>query len=225
MEDTRRKRSKNYSWNDSQYSSFMVAIMQSLEPRKFHKNDLILLDLDEVDEVLFVCSGEYGVGYTLNNQQYLSVKIGQKSVIGDYSVIFHKRSEFLYKALTDMDCYGMRKNRLYQLFDKYKEYSTKIKKKITARYNETVRKNVLDHKEETIEQIKRINKFEFTNHISLNLGEEEKELQKELEGKAGEGQGAMRRVKKLEQKVERLGTAVFQLFQKYDSQVTDLLTM
>lgn len=67
VEDTRRKRSKNYSWNDSQYSSFMVAVMQSLEPRKFHKNDLILLDLDEVDEVLFICSGEYGVGYTLNN--------------------------------------------------------------------------------------------------------------------------------------------------------------
>jgi hypothetical protein len=72
-------------------------------------------------------------------------------VIGDYSVVFRKRSEFLYKALTDMDCYGLRKNRLYQILDKYKEYSGKIKKKITQRYNEIVRKNVLEHKEDIIE--------------------------------------------------------------------------
>eukprot|EP00347_Sterkiella_histriomuscorum_P018178 403346494 len=221
------KKSKNYGWADTQYASFMVQIMQSLEPRKYMRNEMILMDLDEVDEVTFVCTGEYGVGYQLNNQQYLSIKIGQKSVIGDYSVVFHKRSEFLYKALTDMDCYGLRKNRLYQIFDKYKEYSGKMKKKITERYNKIVRKNVLEHKEETLEQIKRINKFEFSGHglMVINPLDEEKELKKEMESKAGESQAAMRRVKKLEQKVERLGTAVYGLFQKYDNQINELISI
>lgn len=188
----------------------MMNVMQNLEPRKYQKNDLILYDLEEVDEVIFVCSGQYGVGYLLNNQQYLSVKIGQKSVIGDHSVMFHKRSEFLYKALSDMDCYGLRKNKFYQIFDKYKEFSVKMRAKISESYQNNIRKNVLEHKEDTIEQIKRINKFEYNLGMMMsNPLDEEKELKKDLDAKAGEGQAALRRVKKLEQKVEKLGNAVF----------------
>lgn len=37
-----------------------------------------------------------------------------------------------------------------------------MKTKITERYNNIVRRNVMEHKEETIEQIRRINKFEFS---------------------------------------------------------------
>ena len=73
---TEGKKSKNYSWGDTQYASFMMSIMQNLEPRKYNQGDIILHDLDEVDEVIYVCSGEYGVGYQLNNHQYLSIKIG-----------------------------------------------------------------------------------------------------------------------------------------------------
>lgn len=57
------RKSKFYTWADSQYASFMMKVMQNLEPRKFYKDELILFDLEEVDEVLFVCSGSYGVGY------------------------------------------------------------------------------------------------------------------------------------------------------------------
>ncbi len=87
--------------------------------------------------------------------------MGIKSVIGDNSVIFKKRSEFLYKVLQDMDCYALRKNKLYQIMDRYKEFSAKLKVKVAERYQTFVRKNVLEHKEETLEQIKRINKFEY----------------------------------------------------------------
>ena len=108
--------------------------------------------------------------------------MGIKSVIGDYSVIFKKRSEFLYKALSDMDCYAIRKNKLYQIMDKYKELSTKLKVKVTERYQSTIRKNVLEHKEDTLEQIKRINKFEFQfGTVQFNQGSEEKELLKQIE--------------------------------------------
>jgi hypothetical protein len=34
--------------------------------------------------------------------EYLALRLTQKSVIGDMSVMFMKRSEFLYRALTDM---------------------------------------------------------------------------------------------------------------------------
>jgi hypothetical protein len=40
----------------------------------------------------------------------LALKMGVRSVIGDYAVMFQKRSEFLYEALTDMECMALRKN-------------------------------------------------------------------------------------------------------------------
>jgi hypothetical protein len=45
-----------------------------------------------------------------NRQVTLALKMGVRSVIGDYAVMFRKRSEFLYEALTDMECMALRKN-------------------------------------------------------------------------------------------------------------------
>ena len=36
----------------------MMAIMQSLEPRFFKKDDLIYHDLEEVNEIMFVLKGD-----------------------------------------------------------------------------------------------------------------------------------------------------------------------
>lgn len=36
----------------------MLKLVQNLEPRKFEKNELIFYETEEVEEVLFICSGE-----------------------------------------------------------------------------------------------------------------------------------------------------------------------
>lgn len=46
--------SKYQSWDDPHWSSFMVALMQRLEPRKFLANEIIYHDMEEVNEILFV---------------------------------------------------------------------------------------------------------------------------------------------------------------------------
>jgi len=51
----------------------------------------------------------------MNNRLYLAIKLGNKTVIGDHSVIMKTHSEFMYKALTDMDFYSLRKNKLYEI--------------------------------------------------------------------------------------------------------------
>ncbi len=89
------------------------------------------------------------MGYTVNNQEYLAIKLGAKSVIGDHSVMFKKRSEFLYKALRIMDCYAIRKNKFYEIQDKYNEFGTKMKIKIFNQYKHSIRKPVLEQKQET----------------------------------------------------------------------------
>ena len=52
------RKTKNYTWEDSQFAAFMMQIMQNLEPRKYEKNELIFFESEEVEEVLFVCQGE-----------------------------------------------------------------------------------------------------------------------------------------------------------------------
>jgi hypothetical protein len=63
-----------------------------------------LRDLEEVEEILFIVKGEYAIGYTLNNVEHLALKLHDRTVIGDISIMFRRRSEFLYKALQQMDC-------------------------------------------------------------------------------------------------------------------------
>lgn len=53
-----KKISKYYNWHDRAYSSFMIAMMRSMEPRKFKQNEIILRDLEEVDEIYFVLKGD-----------------------------------------------------------------------------------------------------------------------------------------------------------------------
>ena len=36
----------------------MIAFMRSLEPRKYHKDEIIMRDLEEVEEIIFVLKGE-----------------------------------------------------------------------------------------------------------------------------------------------------------------------
>ena len=52
------KASKYIDWSDRKYSSFMISIMRGLEPRQYQKNDIILKDRDEVEEILFVLKGD-----------------------------------------------------------------------------------------------------------------------------------------------------------------------
>lgn len=91
---------KYYTWKDGLYSAFMMALMRNLEPRRFVKGDVILNDMEEVEEVIFVCSGEYAIGYMLNDRLRMAVKLGARSVIGDHSVVLKKQSEFVYQALS-----------------------------------------------------------------------------------------------------------------------------
>ncbi len=84
-------------------------IMRNLEPRHFTVGETLYDDMEEVEEIIFVVSGFYTVGYTVNSTEYFALKMGPKTVIGDHSVMFNKRSEFLYRAYFNMDCQAIRK--------------------------------------------------------------------------------------------------------------------
>ena len=51
------KDAKYYTWYDSSWSSFMLKFMQSLEPRYFEDKEIIQSDMEEVNEIIFIESG------------------------------------------------------------------------------------------------------------------------------------------------------------------------
>lgn len=73
-----------YTWRDDEYSSFMMAIMHHLQPRQYLKHEVIYEENEEVSEIIFVCSGEYSVGYMIGERDRLVMKIGNRTAIGDY---------------------------------------------------------------------------------------------------------------------------------------------
>ena len=129
--------------------------------------------------------------------------MGTKSVIGDHSVMFMKRSEFLYKALGQMDCMAIRKSKYQEVQDKFGAFTQKLKVKVFNRYKDLIRKPVLEHKHETVMQIQRINKYDYGQFSLVDKSnDDERTLKKEMEKFGGEGQAQLMRVKKLEEKVD-----------------------
>ena len=47
----------------------MVRVLKSLEPRLMKKSETLYLELDEVNELLFIEKGEYDIGYNVNKTE------------------------------------------------------------------------------------------------------------------------------------------------------------
>jgi hypothetical protein len=69
----------------------------------------------------------------------------ERTVIGDISILFRRRSEFLYKALTNLDCQAIRKQEFHELLEKYSQFGAKLKAKAFTRYNDIIRKPLMEH--------------------------------------------------------------------------------
>ena len=44
----------------------MIAFMRSLEPRRYKKDEVVMRDLEEVEEIIFVLKGEVRIHYYNN---------------------------------------------------------------------------------------------------------------------------------------------------------------
>jgi hypothetical protein len=95
----------------------MLAILRNMEPRREEPDRMLYEELDEFNEVIFVMSGSYQVGYSINNKyEYLPEK-QFKNVIGAYGVTFSKRSLFIYKTFTMCEGYFIRKKEWLEIMD------------------------------------------------------------------------------------------------------------
>ena len=80
-----------------------------LEPRYESKGTILLNELEETQELLFVHQGEVGIGFELNRKVTYVMKKTDQAIIGMYGLLFNQRAEFIFTAMTNISGYGIRK--------------------------------------------------------------------------------------------------------------------
>ena len=108
-----------FTWEDSYYEKFMIQVFQYLTPIRYEANEIIYAELDDCDQVLFILSGKYEMGYTINtfkkmklrlpkfNEKRSSSKLANSalfSIIGSFEVSYNRRCGYVYQCYSDMDC-------------------------------------------------------------------------------------------------------------------------
>lgn len=103
--------------NDLEYRKYLINFVQRLEPR-FYRNQIIQGQYEEVSEVLYVTSGSIFVSYRLFNEIFQAICIkANQNVIGDFSCLYNKVSEFMYQAHENIYGFAMSKKNFLKIMN------------------------------------------------------------------------------------------------------------
>lgn len=73
-----------FTFEDHNYRKFMTEILNSLEFRSYDKDEIIIKEMDESLEVIFVEQGLYEIGFEINNRQFYESRFGMSTTIGGF---------------------------------------------------------------------------------------------------------------------------------------------
>lgn len=141
-----------YSWQDFEYKNFMIDILQSLEPRSEPKNEILINELDEQNEVLFFNNGTYEVGYEINRVKKYVLRFKDSNVIGAYQCTFNKRSMFIYKTVTICMGYSIRKVYWQQIFKENIGLADEFTERISREFRDKISSKVMREKKKDLQK-------------------------------------------------------------------------
>lgn len=139
-----------YTWGDLQYQNMMIEILSRLEPRKFDAHETIYYELDEVNEIIFIETGEYNIGYEVNKIEKFKMRLGPNTVIGAFNICFNKRQIFIHRTHSECAGFYIRKKHWKKIMDNYPEFFSIMKRKVLYEYITKIRKPIMAHKEKDI---------------------------------------------------------------------------
>ena len=68
----------------------MIDVFFELHPLQVMQQQVIISELEEVDEMVFITRGTYMVGYKLNYKSYFKLQGGPGSSIGGFELAFDR---------------------------------------------------------------------------------------------------------------------------------------
>uniref|UniRef100_A0A7S3FW38 Cyclic nucleotide-binding domain-containing protein n=1 Tax=Strombidium rassoulzadegani TaxID=1082188 RepID=A0A7S3FW38_9SPIT len=206
-----------YTWNDVQYQNFMINILKSLEPRQFGRREVIYVELDEVNEILFIEKGQYDIGYEVNKTEKFKLRLGSNTVIGAFNICFNKRQIFIHRTHTYCSGYSIRKSKWKQIMDESPEFFSILKRKVLYEYITKIRKPIMQFKQNDIDHYD--TRADFQQVLALrNYDENELSnlISDELDQK-GDVNNEMKRIEKLEKQIDRFSRHIIKEIEMFEN--------
>lgn len=150
-----KKQTVAYTWEDNIYQGFVIKLLKNLEPRFFVAKETIYTEEEEVNEQIFVMSGAYCIGFTIEQKKFQHVKLQAKTVICGYENVLGKKSEFFIKALNLVEGFGLRKMKMKPILDKCPDFKEQIQRYMVHFHYNIIRKPLLEYKKEILMEISR----------------------------------------------------------------------
>lgn len=205
-----------YTWSDLQYQTMMLEILGRLEPRKFDAHETIYFELDEVNEIIFIETGEYNIGYEVNKIEKFKMRLGPNTVIGAFNICFNKRQIFIHRTHSECAGFYIRKKYWKKIMDNYPEFFSIMKRKVLYEYITKIRKPIMAHKDKDIIHYEK--RADFQQVLALrNYDENELSnlISDELDQK-GEANSEKKRIEKLEKQVERFSSQIHKQIKNFE---------
>jgi hypothetical protein len=132
----------------------MTSLLLKLEPICYYSGTVIANELEEFNEISFCMSGQCVIGYEINNQKRFCIKYTDNFVLGAYDLTFNKKSMFIYKAVSYIEGYFIRKEIWMDLINEYESIGLCIKRNILLNYLLKIRIKINVHKERAMNMLK-----------------------------------------------------------------------
>ena len=94
----------------------------NLLPIKIEKGSRIFQEEQEVDELTFVCKGSFAIGFVINRYEKLVIKQSRGTVVAGFECSIDRRSLYLYKSLSVIEGYFIRKKNWKELGEQFPDY-------------------------------------------------------------------------------------------------------
>ena len=115
----------------------------------------IYSELEDMNDVTFINRGKVGVGYLINMKERYPLELSGGQIIGSFEVGFDLRSQYIYKAITDVEGYFIRKSDWKMLETKHPFFYDFLFKKLIIIFYTLIRPKMTEAKEKDIQHFKR----------------------------------------------------------------------
>ena len=137
-------------------SKFLYSISFGFQPRRFEEDEIIYEEETEASEIYFIMKGSVNVGCRLPGVAkpfMLQKSLKERQIIADFYVCFNKKSEFLYQAAKQTDCYCLTKKFINEIFQKFPTAASRIKEYSFDRYRVLIKNPMKEMRAQKLEEL------------------------------------------------------------------------
>ena len=126
----------------------MIKLIRALEPRREDANTVLINELDEHSELIFVMKGVIVLGFEINKMRHYFARHQGKYVLGAFGVTFNMRSNLIYLTRSTIEGFSLRRINWLKLLELNKDLSNTIKETILMNYIINVQSKLNYHKKQ-----------------------------------------------------------------------------